>query len=162
MATHSSILAWRLPWLEMGSEPLGWARPRNPRPRPSCVQRPGPHVLRVRLSPEGLASHHKAHIARETDAAGFSLSSYFAGAPPQGRLFREGSQAGPCFWEKQWVAERTQTQSFQAFPGESPYPLHCLPPALPSDGSAQPSPCTEGSFSATLPAIEFRLPHPQE
>lgn len=55
---------------------------------------------------------------------------------------REGSQAGPCFWEKQWVDERTrsgQAQSFQAFPGEPPYPLHCLPAALPSDGSAQPS-----------------------
>ena len=73
--TAPGILAWRLPWSEMGSELLGWTQPRHPRPRPSWPQRLSPHVLRVRLSPQGLAGHHKVHIAPWRQMLRASLSA---------------------------------------------------------------------------------------
>ena len=60
------------------------------------------------------------------------------------------------------MAERTQTrqaQSFQAFPGESACPLHCLPPALPSDGSTRPSHLHRSVLSSN-PASDSVPPSP--
>ena len=164
MATHSSILAWRLPWTEVGSEPRGWAQPRNPRPRPSCVQRLGPHVLRVSLSPQGLAGHHKVHIApRRQMRASLSAPILPALRPRVCSSARE-ARLGPVSGKSSgWLSELRpdRPRASKLSPVSPPAPSTACPQLCLQMAPHDPPTCTEVSFPSTLPAIQFRLPHPQ-